>query len=233
MKVVRLIINTNYGYRNFLKLKETQNDDIIVATRGLHHRVGMNKADSKQTDLSEAVTENVTIHPNLNSQIGSISVHYKDKIGGVETKSLAGVLGVRKNVLLFPIISYVGENISVIRLAYDAYNPPKGDVFELWEPDGIDLSTNSLAYILAVCNRDLKINFPRDFPRNIKYFRFKHLKLILFYWLFNQPTKFRGTSLRVDTHEEYLPGLEVDQLANLTNQITMKHCEMYPEYPNI
>jgi len=83
MKIIRLIINTNYGYKNFLKLKETQNGDIIVALRGLRHPVSLNKAASTQADLNEAVITNITIHPNLKSKTGSISVHYKDKLGGV------------------------------------------------------------------------------------------------------------------------------------------------------
>ena len=42
-----------------------------------------------------------------------------------------------------------------------------------------------------------------------------------------------GTFLRVDTNEEYAQGLEIHQLVNLTNDITMKHLEMYPDYPDI
>jgi len=233
MKIVRLIINTNYGYKNFLKLIETRKGDIIVALRGLRHPVGLNKAASTQADFNKAVITNITIHPNLKSEIEGISVHYKDKLGGVETKRLAKGLGVRKNILCFPIVSSVGRNISVPRLAYDVDNPPKGEVFEIFEPDGIDLSKTSLAYLLAACNRDLEINFPKDLPRIVKYFKFKHLKFIFFYWGFNKPTKSMGTFLRVDTNEEYAQGLEIHQLVNLTNDITMKHLEMYPDYPDI
>lgn len=232
-KVLRVILKTEHGYRNFLKIKETDKGDIIVSPRGKIHSVSMQNSSSDQADESEAKVTNITIHPNLKSDIGSISVNFKDDFNGKQTKQVSGLLGVKDNERMYPILATVGPNLSVPSLSYDRESPPKGDTFELWENHGIKLSSNSLAFVLAVCNKDLHIQFPKNFPRKTKFFEFKHLKLVLFYWLFNQPTKFRETSLRVSTNGEYIPGMEPHELLNLTNDLTMVHLSHYENIAEI
>lgn len=232
-KLLRVILDTEYGCRNFLKIKETSKGDIIVSPRGKRHAVSIQNASSDKASESEAIVTNITIHPNLRSTTGSICVNFKDDLNGTRTRKVAGLLGVKNNERMYPILASVGRNLSVPKLIYDRESPPKGDVFELWENGGIKLQSDSLAYVLAVCNKDLYINFPEDFPRNIKFFEFKYLKLVLFYWLFNQPTKFRGTSLRIDTNGEYIPGMEPHELLNLTNDLTMVHLGHYENIASI
>lgn len=229
----RIILETEYGTRNFLKILETGKGDLIISPRGVRHSVSANEYQSSDIRESEAVVINITIHPNLKSEIGSISVNIKDKKYGAEMKRVVGLLGVKEDIRMYPILASVGRNLSVPRLNYDQENPPKGASFELWEGNGIRLKSDSLAYVLAVCNKDLVINFPEDFPRNVKFFKFKHMKLVLFYWLFNQPTKLRGTSLRIDTQGEYIPGMEPHELLNLTNDLTMAHLSHYEHFENL
>jgi hypothetical protein len=229
----RVILETEFGTRNFLKILETGKGDLIISPRGMRHSVSVGEYQSSEINESEAVVTNITIHPNLKSEIGSISVNIKDKKHGAEIKRVVGLLGVKENIRVYPILASVGRNLSVPRLDYDKRNAPKGGSFELWEDNGIKLKSDSLAYVLAVCNKDLDINFPEDFPRNVKFFKFKHLKLVLFYWLFNQPTKLRGTSLRIDTLGEYIPGMEPHELLNLTNDLTMEHLSHYENFENL
>lgn len=232
-RMLRAIIETELGCRNFLKIKETKKGDVIVSPRGKRHSVSIKDRASNQVDEEQATVTNITIHPNLKSEIGSISVNFKDDQGGKQTKRVSGLLGVKNNERMYPVLASVGRNLSTPRLAYDTAAPPKGDVYELWESHGIHMKSDSLAYVLAVCNKDLQIVFPEDFPRNYKFFEFQHIKLVLFYWLFNWPTKLRGTSLRLDTNGEYLPGLEPHELLNLTNDLTMVHLNHYEDIAEI
>lgn len=226
-RILRAIIETEFGCRNFLKVEETNKGDLIVSPRGKRHSVSMKNSGSDHVDEDQATVTNITIHPNLKSEIGSISVNFKDDRSGKRTKRVSGLLGVKNNERMYPVLASIGRNLSTQSLAYDKTAPLKGDTYELWSNNGINMKTDSLAYVLAVCNKDLQIIFPDDFPRNYKFFAFQHLKLVLFYWLFNQPTKLRGTSLRLDTSGAYLPGLEPHELLNLTNDLTLAHLNHY------
>jgi len=228
----RIIIKTDFGYRNFLKIKETSNGDIIVSPRGIKHSVPLSNVSSNKADENQSTISNITVHPNLKSSIGSITINFKDKCNGQETREIAGLLGVKENERMYPILASIGRNLSVPRLEHDYISDESG-IFELWKNHGINLKSDSLAYVLAVCNKDLHINFPEDFPRNTKFFKFKHLKLVLFYWLYNQPTKFRGTSLNMNTGGDYIPGMLPHELLNLTNDLTMTHLSHYNKLADI
>lgn len=232
-KIHNVIIDTEFGYKHFLKIKETSKGDIIVSPRGMRHSVPLHYRQLLATTEQHGTVTNITVHPNLKSEINSITINFKDNFRSKETRTVAGVLEVKKHDKMYPILASVGRNISTDRLNYDISKPPKGSTFDLWEGHGLSLKSDSLAYVLAVCNKDLDITFPEDFPRLYKFFEFKHLKLVLFYWVFNQPTKHRGTSLRLDTNGEYLKGLQVHDIFNLTNDLTMTHMNHYPSLPDI
>lgn len=232
----RFVITHNGGLQNFLSIKETYSGDLIISTRGKQHvaPVGSEAATATDLDVKAITTSSITVHPNLNSEIGSISINYKDNVGGHQERRVAGVLDVKSGQRLFPVITSIGRNIGRPRLSIDRTKYENENLIELWPGNGIDLARDSLAYSVLIANPKIQFIFPEDFPRNTVSLVFQHFQVLFLYWLFNQPTKFRGTTLTFSTPEKYLNGLEFHEALNFTNDITLSHLQVYsslPEFP--
>jgi hypothetical protein len=77
--------------------------------------------------------------------------------------------------------------------------------------------------------------FPEDFPRNAISITSQHFQVLFLYWLFNQPTRFRGTTLTFSTPEKYVNGFEFHDALNFTNDMTLSHSKVYatlPDFPS-
>lgn len=229
----RFVIRTKDSLQNFLKLEETKAGDLIVSLRGKRHSasVGSKAATATTVDNSEVTTSSITVHPNLNSEIGSISVNYKNNVGGNQEHNVAGVLDVKAGQRLFPILTSIGRNIGRSSLSIDPSKYEKDNLIELWPGIGINLERDSLAYSVLVANPHIRFLFPDDFPRNTVLLTFQHFQVLFLYWLFNQPTKFRGTTLTFATPEKYMNGFEFHEALNFTNDITLSHLQVYPTLP--
>ena len=232
----RFVVTTNGNLQNFLSIKETKAGDLIISTRGNRHYapVGSEAATATHIDDKAITTSSITVHPNLNSEIGSISINYKDNVGGSQERKVAGVLDVKSGQRLFPVITSIGRNVGRPRLSIDRSKYQNENLIELWPGNGIDLTRDSLAYSVLVANPKIRFVFPEDFPRNTVSLAFQHFQILFLYWLFNQPTRFRGTTLTFSTPEKYMNGFEFHEALNFTNDITLAHLEVYsslPEFP--
>lgn len=230
----RFVITNNGGLQNFLSIKETRTGDLILSTRGKQHSVpvGSETATTTRVDDHSVMTSSITVHPNLNSEIGSITINYKDNVGGSQERKVAGVLDVKFGQRLFPIITSIGRNIGRPGLTIDRSKYRNANFIELWPGNGIDLARDSLAYSVLVANPNIRFVCPEDFPRNSVPLVFQHFQVLFLYWVFNQPTKFRGTTLTFSTPEKYINGFEFHEALNFTNDITLAHLQVYPSLPN-
>lgn len=234
----RLIVRTKAGLQNFLKIEETKAGDLIISPRGKRHSapVGSETAASTSTDSSSITKSSITVHPNLNSEAGSISINYKDDIGINKERKVAGILDVRAGQRLFPVVTSIGRNINRPGLTIDRAKSQKDNLIELWPDNGIDLERDSLAYSVLVANRNIQFIFPEDFPRNTMALGFQHIQVLFLYWLFNRPTRFRGTTLTFSTPVKYVNGFEFHEILNFTNDVTLAHSSVYetlPDFPDI
>jgi hypothetical protein len=229
----RFAIGTKVGLQNFLKIEETSGGDLIISPRGKRHSapVGSETAASANVDGSATTTSSITVHPNLNSNTGSISINYKDNVGGIIERKVAGVLDVKAGQRLFPIITSIGRNINRPSLTIDRGKYEKDNLIELWPGVRIDLARDSLAYSVLVANPNIRFMFPEDFPRNTISMTFQHLQVLFLYWLFNQPTRFRGTTLTFSTPDKYVNGFEFHEALNFTNDMTLSHSTVYATLP--
>lgn len=232
---IRFVIRTKYGIQNFLTLKETQKKDVIVSSRGKHHSVPWASPEALQPLKKEgaiATESNITIHPNLKSKIGSVTINFKDNIGGNQDRKVAHVIDVKSGALLFPILTSVGRDIGSKKLNIDfSEDKYRDDEFvELWKDHGIDMDKDSLAYMVAIANKDIQFNFPECFPRNIVVRSFEYFQIIFMYWLFNQPTKERETKVVISTAGA-APGFPFHEVLNYTNHVTLMHMEKYDAFP--
>jgi hypothetical protein len=230
----RFVIGTKAGLQNFLKIEETRTDDLIISPRGKRHSapVGSETATSANVDEPAITTSSITVHPNLNSEIGSISINYKDNVGDNIERKVAGVLDVKAGQRLFPIITSTGRNINRPSLTIDRGKYEKDNLIELWPGAGIDLERDSLEYSVLVANRNIRFMVPDDFPRNTIALTFQHLQVLFLYWLFNQPTWLRGTTLTFSTPEKYVNGFEFHEALNFTNDMTLSHSKVYETLPD-
>jgi hypothetical protein len=233
----RFVIGTKVGLQNFLKIEETRIGDLIISPRGKRQvdPVGSESALSANVDSSSITTSSITVHPNLNSSTGSISINYKDSFGGNIERKVAGVLDVKAGRRLFPIIASIGRNINSPSLTIDRGKYEKDNLIELWPGAGIDLGRDSLAYSVLVANPNIRFMFPEDFPRNTTSITFQHFQVLFLYWLFNQPTRFRGTTLTFSTPGIYVSGFEFHEALNFTNDMTLSHSKVYatlPDFPS-
>ena len=230
----RFVITNNGELQNFLTIKETKAGDLILSTRGKQHSVPVGSETSTTTSIEEnsVRSSSITIHPNLNSDIGSITINYKDYVRGNQERKIAGVLDVKFGQRLFPIITSIGRNIGRPGLTIDRSKYQDANLIELWPGNGIDLTCDSLAYSVFVANPNIRFVFPEDFPRNTVSLVFQHFQVLFLYWLFNQPTKFRGTTLTFSTPQKYINGFEFYEALNFTNDITLAHLQAYPSLPD-
>jgi hypothetical protein len=230
----RFVIGTKVGLQNFLKIEETKTGDLIVSPRGKRYvvPVGSESATSANVDSSAITTSSITIHPNLNSNTGSISINYKDNVGRNKERKVAGVLDVKAGQRLFPILTGIGRNINRPSLTIDRGKYDKDNLIELWPGAGIDLERDSLAYSVLIANPNIRFMFPDDFPRNTISMTFQHFQVLFLYWLFNQPTRFRGTTLIFSTPDKYVNGFEFHEALNFTNDMTLSHSKVYATLPD-
>jgi hypothetical protein len=233
----RFVIYTKVGLQNFLKIEETRIGDLIVSPRGKRHvaPVGSESAASANVDSSAITTSSITVHPNLTSNMGSISINYKDNVGRNNERNVAGVFDVKAGQRLFPIITSIGRNINRSSLTIDRDKYEKDNLIELWPGTEIDLERNSLAYSVLIANPTMRFMFPEDFPRNTISMAFQYFQVLFLYWLFNQPTRFRGTTLTFSTPEKYVNGFEFHKALNFTNDMTLSHSKVYatlPDFPS-
>jgi hypothetical protein len=228
----RFVVANNSGLQNFLSIKETKAGDLILSPRGKQHSVTVD-SEVAATDVGNGLitTSSITVHPNLKSEIGSITINYKDNVGGSEKRKVAGVLDVKFGNRLFPIITSIGRNVGRPSLTIDRSKFQSANLIELWPGNGIDLARDSLAYSILIANRNVQFVFPDDFQRSAISLVFQHFQFVFLYWLFNQPTKFRGTTLTFSTPEKYVNGFEFHEALNFTNDITLAHLQVYPSLP--
>lgn len=232
--VARFIVAVNGNCQNFLSVKETPKGDLIVSLRGKRHTVPIPASPEALAtiDIRRPTISSITIHPNLESTAGSITVHYKDKTGEDPLLKMAGgALGVRLGDRLHPVITSIGRNVSSPNLTIKSRSSTDRYV-ELWPGQGLNLTSDSLAYSLLVANKDINFIFPEDFPRNVECLRFEHFQVFLIYWLFNFPTKLRCSTL---THhaDQYPVGLELHEALNFTNDVTQAHLGIYASFPDL
>ena len=231
----RFVISTKVGLQNFLKIEETRADDLIISPRGKRHSapVGSETATSANAGVPAITTSSITVHPNLGSEIGSIAINYKDNVGNNIERKVAGVLDVKAGQRLFPILTSIGRNIERPSLTINREKYKNDKLIELWPGTGIDLERDSFAYSVLVANRNIRFMFPEDFPRNTMVLTFQHLQVLFLYWLFNQPTRFRGTTLTFSTTpEKYVNGFEFHEALNFTNDITLSHSKVNETLPD-
>ncbi|MBY0247751.1 MAG: hypothetical protein K2Q17_08790 [Nitrospiraceae bacterium] len=231
----RFVITNNGELQNFLTIKETKAGDLIHSARGKQHSVLVGSEASTTTRIEEnsVRSSSITIHPNLNSDIGSITINYKDNVQGNQERKIAGVLDVKFGQRLFPIITSIGRNIGRPGLTIDRSKYQDENLIELWPGNGIDLTCDSLAYSVLVANPNIRFAFPEDFPRHVVSLFFQHFQVLFLYWLFNQPTKFRGTTLTFSTSsQKYINGFEFHEALNFTNDITLAHSQAYSSLPD-
>ena len=78
----RFVVNTANGVQNFLKIESRSSGDVIVSPRLSSEALDLNGdlKTSQTPDLQKIRGMAITIHPNLKSKIGSISVNYKTLI---------------------------------------------------------------------------------------------------------------------------------------------------------
>lgn len=231
------VIGTKVGLQNFLKIEETRIGELIVSPRGKQHvaPVGSKSAVSANVDSSAITTSSITVHSNLTSNMGSISINYKDNVGRNKERKVAGVFDVKAGQRLFPIITSIGRNINRSSLTIDRDKYEKDNLIELWPGTGIDLERDSLAYSVLIANPTMRFMFPENFPRNTISMTFQHFQVLFLYWLFNQPTRFRGTTLTFSTPEKYVNGFEFHEALNFTNDMTLSHSKAYatlPDFPS-
>lgn len=225
----RFTVKAKGKTRNFLTLKDTKNGDIIVSQRGQFYSgdFGDFSLTGKQSELT-----NITVHPNLKSRIGSISVNYKRKAGFTESRKIAHVLGVKHSTKLFPIYSSIGRNLHSPSCEFPSNKAKKAALIELWPETGLEQSRDSLAFMLLVANRNINFIIPDEFPRNVRTLKFRHLQVIVFYWLFNQPTKSYWSNFIPANGEDFFgEGMELHEALNYSNDLTMLHAEHYEALP--
>ncbi|OIQ99123.1 hypothetical protein GALL_188600 [mine drainage metagenome] len=98
---IRFVIDTIYGKQNFLKIKETNRGDLILSKRGLHEKLDLSKSilDLQNPDIENRLGENITIHPNLESQSDTITINYKTHKNGQELfREVTSALDVKKEL---------------------------------------------------------------------------------------------------------------------------------------
>jgi hypothetical protein len=230
----RFVVNTAYGVQNFLTIKETKKGDLIVSERFATERLDLSQDELQllSTDPGEREIESITVHPNLMSQNGTITVNYKIEKMGEKSYTVTSALEVRQGLRLFPVLSSIGSNIASPRLIIDRAKYKDDTLLELWSDQQFDWTIQSLAYCVFVANPDIAFVLPQNFPREVHYLRFEHLQLIFMYWTFDQPTKGAGTTLRVFApNGQALPGFELNEAAQLTVLATKEHTNHYARLP--
>jgi hypothetical protein len=235
LKTYRFVIQVNNKLQNFLKIKETKSGDLIISERGRAHNAtpGTEAAEVRNIDERNTYPRNITVHPNRKSDFGTITINYKKTIDNGEEKEVAGVFNVKNGTRLFPILTSIGRNVGRPRLAIDENIRDESEIIKIWPDSNLDLKKHSLAYCIFVCNPNIEFLIPDEVPRKYISIKFNFLQMIFVYWLFNQPTKFRGLTITFPTPDGYVNGLELHEAINYTIESTLKYLEVYPSLPEI
>ncbi len=234
----RFVVNTANGVQNFLKIESRSSGDVIVSPRLSSEALDLNGdlKTSQTPDLQKIRGMAITIHPNLKSKIGSISVNYKTlRDGKEESREVQSALDVKHGLRLFPILLDVGENVGSPRLTIDPKKPKYGKTFfiDLWPGQVFDWSIQSLGYWLFVANPEVSVVFPQSFPREVRCFKFPHLQLIFMYWALDVPTKGAGTRIQLFSPPDLaLPGLELSEVVELTTMAINEHLSIHASLPD-
>lgn len=225
----RFVVKVEGNLRNFLKLRDTPNGDIIISQRGQFYSgvLGAFSVTGKQSQLT-----NITVHPNLRSRLGSISVNYKRKSGATESRKIAHVLGVKHSTRLFPVYTSIGRDLHSPSCDLPSAKTKRTELVELWPETGLDQSRDSMAFMVLLANPNVDFPIPDDFPRNVWISIFVHLQVIVFYWLFNRPTKpYWSNFVPVLGDTFHGEGMELHEALNYTNDLTMSHASHYETLP--
>lgn len=168
----RFVVRVGGKPRNFLKLTETPSGDLVISQRDRFYsgKPGIFSVAGKPDELT-----NITVHPNLKSRIGSITVNYKRKSGETKSRKIAHVLGVKHSDRLFPVYASIGRNLHSRWCDVSVTKEQKAKLIELWPSVGLDQSRDSLAFMLFVANRQVAFSISEDFPRNVMPLLFAHL----------------------------------------------------------
>ncbi len=230
----RFVVNTAYGLQNFLIVKETNNGDLIVTQKGEHETLDLTQ-EIPAGNSADREKSSITVHPNLQSNSGTISINYKTNKNGQETsREVTSVLEVRQGLRLFPVLSKIGENVVSPRLAIEPTKYKNDVLLELWLGQQFDWSIQSLAYCIFVANPEIAFIQPQSFPREIYHLRFKHLQLIFMYWAIDKPTKGASTTLKVfEPTGQALPGFELHEATNFTDKASEEYCNHYSLIPEL
>lgn len=230
----RFVVNTANGLQNFLKVNETNNGDLVVSQKIEHERLDLSK-DIPAGNPADREKSSITVHPNLQSNSGTISINYKTNKNGQETsREVTSVLEVRQGLRLFPVLSIIGENVVSPRLTIEPTENKKDVLLELWQGQQLDWSIQSLAYCIFVASPEIAFIQPQNFPREIHYLRFKHLQLIFMYWAIDKPTK--GASITLTVFEptgQALSGFELHEVTSITDKASEEYCNNYPRIPEL
>lgn len=235
------ILKVNGFNKKILTIKEIGQDSVEIYFRGSSHPIPfLNETDLSQKNLRKIDKSNITktqitVHPNLESKIGSIGVNYKFIINGVEKRRRADITDIRLGNRLFPVWTSLGGNVSRKSILTKKKDFLKNSVFNLWKDSGLNTKTDSLCYSIFIANKSIDFIIPEDFPRNTFVLKYPQFQLIFVYWLFNQPTKLRGINYyeTTDLQKTAKLGYEFHEMLNFTNFMTLQFLKFYPKLPKL
>jgi hypothetical protein len=225
----RFVVSVEGKQRNFLKLQERINGDIILSQRGRFHAGQFD--DFSDNNKIDEIT-NITVHPSLQSGNGIITINYKRIPGSISAQKVAYVLGVKNGDKLFPVYTSIGRNLISPSCDLPKAKPNKEKLIDLWPGADLDVKENSLAFMLLVANPTSRLDIPDDFTRNSLIISFKYLQVIVFYWLFNRPTKSHWSNfLPMLGDKSYCEGFEFREALDYTYELSDLHANKYESMP--
>lgn len=228
----RFVVRVAGKQRNFLKLQERNNGDIILSQRGKFYAGQFD--DLSVGNKIEELT-NITVHPSLRSMKGIVTINYKRKPGSDIAQKIAYVLDVKNGDKLFPVYTSIGRDLTApsCDLPDAKTTTKKSRLFDLWPDAELDIEQNSLAFMLLVANPTSQLPLPDNFPRNTLTIQFSHLQVVVFYWLFNRPTKFTWSNFIPMSGDKYYgEGFEFHEALAYTNEVTALHADRYESMPS-
>jgi hypothetical protein len=227
--VYRFVVRVEGKQRNFLSLQETNSGDIILSQRGRFFAGQFDDLSDK--NKTEEIT-NITVHPSLQSTNGIITINYKRMPGSSTAHKIAYVLNVKNGDKLFPVYTSIGRDLTAPSCDLPARKANKTHHVDLWPDSELDIKQDSLAFMLLVANAKSQLPIPANFPRNSLTIQFLHLQVVVFYWLFNRPTKFTWSNFIPVLGDKYHgEGFEFQEALNYTNEVTMLHADKYESMP--
>lgn len=238
-KIITLKVN---GFnKNILTIKDIGQDSVEIFSKGSSHNVPIipgqviSPNNLNIIDKNEATQTQITVHPNLNSKIASIGIHYKLITKGQKQDFYAYVTNVRLGNRLFPVWTSLGRNVARKSLNIRKEKLKKYSVTTMWDGVSLDTKKDSLCYSIFVANKSIDFIIPEDFPKNVVVLKYAQFQLIIVYWLFNQPTKLRGISYYepTDPKGNAKIGYMFHEILNFTNDMTTTFLDIYPYLPQL